>query len=1120
MAAESDEIENDVLKTIQQKRKRRREQEKNVDWYSWLLSDYPFLVLFLCTCIIAGCVVVSLLYVERPDFSKPSKGFEVRGTALSDQVVTWKNLYDNTGYNQTLATYPILYAKQRAEAQEFFDRAQRKKQRKNKNKKKRNKNTHQRQKRSISPYQWDFTENGYFCHNPKPAYARIIVESTDQSSLWSVKGLLDICKAEKTLLSHVTYSDVCIHAASTFKDRQPRRNVASSCCPTLSVSNYVAFFAKVSSCEKITEADLEMASSLLMECAPFYANGSLTNHCWSRGKGKEVEDMNLCPDVPSHCTKYDAVFSIFHYLTDKNFLSSVLKNTKDPKFQLKYSAVFLPAMRNKDLLTMYYDNFIPQKLHSNLTVHVGGIDFGLKDLVFDQALQKDMRYPIAAMAAVMFIIILYTKSVFVTIMSILASVSSLFMSFFLYTVIFEFSHFPFMNLTAIMVMVGIGADNVFVYSSAWKTYKEQDNRDGGIFVKKRQISAKLSDSRIGVVTKVTLKHAARSMFVTGVTTAFAFLANFASTVTAIKCFGIYTGFTVLMNLFLCVTWLPAAIVVHEKYFSGAYTKFFNIFKKQSTNTFCFVFKYLKCFHSLKKCFCCKFFKCLKDCSRVFFHKIQIYIIVKLRWFWLCIGMAVAAGGCFAIFVNPKLRLPTESSYFQYFKSSHHFERYTLSLSDKFAFENEGNGYMPVTLIFGVVATDNGNPMDPDNRGDLVFSPSFNMSDTKSQIWLKEFCRKIRKKSFYKSYGDEYDFRMCFIEPFEKWMNSIKCMTENNIDNSPCCKDTRFPYSPPVFDKCLKKAVLKLTNTPGISLDRLTPGPRFDANDTLRVVIVEFQSTQPYTGSYQDIATFYKEIETWLKKELDEAPPGLKHDAWFRSDLEFHALQLGLYQGTVTAIGLSMAVVCVALILTTCSLTITILANITIAFTIFMTVGVLVVAGWELNILESITISIAIGLSVDFTVHYAVAYLMAPSSDRIEKVEHSASSMGPAIALAALTTFIAGLCMLPAQVDAYYKFGVFLMLIMITSWFYGTYFFQAFCGVIGPQGTQRQSAKCICCCVDCKDDHKMNGRGIIGSQSETSTVTKSSKICSNRKRASSDSPSATMIEMSSCASALN
>lgn len=59
-------------------------------------------------------------------------------------------------------------------------------------------------------------------------------------------------------------------------------------------------------------------------------------------------------------------------------------------------------------------------------------------------------------------------------------------------------------------------------------------------------------------------------------------------------------------------------------------------------------------------------------------------------------------------------------------------------------------------------------------------------------------------------------------------------------------------------------------------------------------------------------------------------------------------------------------------------------------------------------------------------------------------------MGPAITLAALTSFIAGLCMLPANVVAYYKFGVFMMIIMACSWFFSTYFFLTLCGAFGPE----------------------------------------------------------------------
>lgn len=193
-----------------------------------------------------------------------------------------------------------------------------------------------------------------------------------------------------------------------------------------------------------------------------------------------------------------------------------------------------------------------------------------------------------------------------------------------------------------------------------------------------------------------------------------------------------------------------------------------------------------------------------------------------------------------------------------------------------------------------------------------------------------------------------------------------------------------------------------------------------------------------------------QVDAWIAQELRHAPAGLSH-GWFVSNLEFYDLQDSLSGGTLVAMALSVAVAFSVMLLTTWNVIISLYAILSIAGTIFVTVGSLVLLGWELNVLESVTISVAVGLSVDFAVHYGVAYRLAPEPDREGKVIFSLSRMGSAIAMAALTTFVAGAMMMPSTVLAYTQLGTFMMLIMCISWAFATFFFQCMCRCLGPQG---------------------------------------------------------------------
>ena len=90
---------------------------------------------------------------------------------------------------------------------------------------------------------------------------------------------------------------------------------------------------------------------------------------------------------------------------------------------------------------------------------------------------------------------------------------------------------------------------------------------------------------------------------------------------------------------------------------------------------------------------------------------------------------------------------------------------------------------------------------------------------------------------------------------------------------------------------------------------------------------------------------------------------------------------------------------------------------TISGVIFVSMAILVFMGWKLNILESVAITLAIGLSVDFTLHYAMMFKKGSivcEQSQESAVIYSVTKMGGPVSMAAFTTLIPGLCMLPSR----------------------------------------------------------------------------------------------------------
>lgn len=959
--------------------------------YAELIADWPVVVLGVCTVLIVVCALVGILVPDLPDFSDPLLGFEPRGTAIGQRLVTWNNMVKNTGYKATLANYPFKYADEQAKnhqeprwPEDHFDRDKRQ-------------------------AEWDFSKE-FFCDVPGDSYSRLVFTSAEGKNLWSIQAIKSMCNLDNTRVrSHRDYWSLC------------QRTNDASCCPSWTLGNYIAVLTNRSSCQKITERDVSHTLKILRSCAKYYHNGTLGPDCWDMALRRK--DQLKCASVPRKCTKYNAVYQILHFLVDKDFLSPKSLEFSPPV--LKYSMLFSPTEKGESMMNIYLDNFENWNSSDGITT-VTGIEFGIKHDLFQDYLLTDTVYPAIAIVIVLLVMCVYTRSVFITLMTIIAIISSLIVSYFLYRMVFNFEFFPFMNLTALIILVGIGADDAFVLCDVWN------------YTKFDKPHAELADT-VGV----TLQHAALSMFVTSFTTAAAFYANYVSNITAIRCFGVYAGTAILVNYILMVTWLPAVVVLHERYLPNMFPCSKPPHQQRGY-----------CTRMFWAGLCQKAKKCLftvSEASRIFFEKVLPCIVIKLRYLWLFWFLAITVGGAYVVCVNPKMKLPSlELAEFQVFRSSHPFERYDAEYKKLFMFERVHHGedlHMPITIIWGITPVDNGDPLNPKNKGKLMLDSSFNIASPASQLWILNFCQKLRNQSFVFQ-SEEQDFTSCFIETFKQWMENQDC---EEASVYPCCSQSTFPYKQEVFELCIKRAIMELDRSTNYHLDSKTPGPRFDINDTIRAIVLEFQSTYLFTLAYEKMYQFYSEVDAWITEELQYAPAGLSH-GWFISNLEFYDLQDSLSDGTLVAMALSVAVAFSVMLLTTWNVIISLYAILSIAGTIFVTVGSLVLLGWELNVLESVTISVAVGLSVDFAVHYGVAYRLAPEPDREGKVIFSLSRMGSAIAMAALTTFVAGAMMMPSTVLAYTQLGTFMMLIMCISWAFATFFFQCMCRCLGPQGT--------------------------------------------------------------------
>ncbi len=849
-------------------------------------------------------------------------------------------------------------------------------------------------------------------------------------SLFSAENMKAMCKIDNDVVrQHPSFPMSCCRNSllpineSTISD--------TKCMLSWSLGNVVAMLNNKESCEKIDGRDVENTRQILKGCVSYYESGELTEVC----------ETPECQSLPPQCTKGSLVYKIFHYLTPSSFVKQVKQGT----FKLSSSIVFLPIemlYAFNELWDLYKDAF-ENKIITRDNVKVAALEFGLKYDLFASYLQEDTLYLGLSAIVVVIIIVLYVRSPFITAMTLLNMVMSIVLAYFAYKALFQLNFFPFVNIAATVLVIGIGADDTFVFIDIWKKARQDIARGDPNY------------DRAAVVHE-TLKHASVTMFVTSFTTGSALYASAISSITAVKCFAIFAGTAIVANFIFTVTWLPVVAVLNDLCGDLLFGRESDADKRNDKKRQCYPLTA-----------CCVNLSCFF--KKVFTVHIQT-IIFNLRIIWILVFLGLAIGGFIIVFISPKLQLPSQSD-FQVFRSSHEFEKYTSGFKKEYNFEDDQVDLLPYVVVWGLQAVDNGNHWDPDNTGKVKYDEHFDLSNPDSQQWLYNFCHQMKNQSFIQKGDQSY----CFIDTLRTTLQS-PCTTETLPQ--PCCGRTEFPFPSDVFNQC---ATLMCSNHETGCMSThgfMRFGPWFD-NNGIRAFSVVATSTYKLSLDYNLMDDYWNTANVWTEDQMSTAPKAMS-GGWFIShslmQLNFYDLQGSLATGAPAAMGISLGIAAAVLLLTTRNILISLYAIVSISGAVFVTIGSLVLLGWQLNIFESAILSLAVGLSVDFTIHYGVGYRLAPHKGKKHRTEFSIQTLAPAITVAAVSTFAAGAMMMPATVVTYVQLGTFLMLVMTISWSYATFFFLALCRTIGPRGNIAQVPlpKCLRCDGSSEENEDITG----------------------------------------------
>mmetsp|Transcript_47996 Transcript_47996/g.133968 ORF Transcript_47996/g.133968 Transcript_47996/m.133968 type:complete len:870 (+) Transcript_47996:864-3473(+) len=457
----------------------------------------------------------------------------------------------------------------------------------------------------------------------------------------------------------------------------------------------------------------------------------------------------------------------------------------------------------------------------------GGLDVNWFSIVMQNAemmhtVANDTNMAVFSMLFVWFWIVMHTGSFLIGSLGMLQIVLSLPVSLFIYRVIFRIWFFDTLQTLAIFVILGVGADDVFVMVDAWVQSRDEVPYGGGSDEDEEQKLASKCDDKAFPVCCATCccagpcacmghdpvradwyvrrmeyaySRAMKAVFNTSWTTAMAFFATAVSPIMPISTFGIYAALCIIMNYVFVMTLTPATIIIQEYYMEGTHGE--SSGEKQSSLPNC--------------CWCCSgpnfgpFSDTVKGwtppppskpekvpideeskaiekmkvspCSpegfiNGYLNTMELQTQGGVRWFAIGTVLALSAYGIFSCAASSQLTPPTEAE--QWFPDNHIYSK-ALKSMDKFL-SGDDDSYALFKVVYGMKGLDRSKYniyIPAENRGETKYDSDFDLQPAAAQNAFLDACDTIRNYQC-KEKGCQFGLLIrpntttCFLEEFQTW----------------------------------------------------------------------------------------------------------------------------------------------------------------------------------------------------------------------------------------------------------------------------------------------------------------------------------------------------------------
>ncbi|CEF68791.1 Protein dispatched [Strongyloides ratti] len=967
------------------------------NWYRNLLIKYPEVIILFFLFATAIIIPINFWIYDLPTFSNPIKGFSTQNTFISRQSATSRLLQkailkSNGGFTliPQFTYQEIVHWKQLIKQNNFFsnvtfDNFNVKNSRDIKvHKNSRHMSVKKRKKKNTSLLETLKIES---IHN----FGKIVVKNHDIGSYESLKFFCSLPKILEKV--GIIISKKC--------------NITEKCNNIVSLKLLYAYIYNYFNESKIKQNICE-----------------LENEKWKGMKEKIISclEMNCIEGVIENFKKI--------LLTDKYIINDV-------------SLIII--LENKNEIRKRINKEKVDLLEKELKTSLLAFDFDVKEKLFVDTLLTDVPYGILGALLVFIVLIFSSESIIYSINVILIILMSLNFSYFIYRVLLQIEFFPFINLLAGILLLGIGSDDTFILRENFEKFKNHVN-----------------DLPLANILTKSLQKSTVSMLVTTLTTVSAIFFNFISHITAIKCFAIYASLCLLINFLLVITYLPALY----------------IYQKKHTNCICKNFAIINSKIDSKYSRFQKLFK--KNIEIVIKYFVTVIPLITCSFFLITFLISI-----FLLTYIPGLSLPNKE-YFQYFRKDSIIEQFDLRYRNHFKVLQKKHDPIFIRILFGIEQIDYAPFLTPTYKNEKItlIGEGKQLLKDKNLEWINNYCNHISKQSFvmlnYNLFSLAPDLNYVFIDEFYNNYMKKNCTSSEEI----CCNKSQRPYHENLIQYCVSKMFYnketslsnKLTNQFWYPIGRpIFHIKQFSSKSNFNIYSIHqcaFLTKYTFSFDFWTMKNNYNQIISIIKQNLSEAPNEiLKNPIIDLEQFRFYDMHSSLLTETLISTILGLLCAFIILWMSIKNTKITIFALIVIIDIVITTLSVMPFLNWHLNVVESTIILLTVGLSFDFVLHYSISYanildgnyfLNTPSIERTNSISTITlkNSKSKSILLAindviypifvsAATTSVTGLAMSVASTLSFHQIGVFMITMATVSFIHSTFFLMSLLLIFVP-----------------------------------------------------------------------